>query len=56
MLVGYGRTSTVSQEAGLEAQERDLKAAGVEKLFTRAGLIGSRAGGARGRSGLLPGG
>jgi DNA invertase Pin-like site-specific DNA recombinase len=34
MLVGYGRTSTISQEAGLEAQERDLKAAGVEKLFT----------------------
>ena len=33
MLVGYGRTSTISQEAGLEAQERDLKAAGVEKLF-----------------------
>ena len=34
MLVGLGRTSTVTQEAGLEAQERDLKAAGVEKLFT----------------------
>ena len=34
MLVGYGRTSTISQEAGLEAQERDLKAAGVEKMFT----------------------
>jgi DNA invertase Pin-like site-specific DNA recombinase len=34
MLVGYGRTSAVTQEAGLEAQERDLKAAGVEKLFT----------------------
>ena len=34
MLVGYGRTSTTTQEAGLEAQERDLKAAGVEKLFT----------------------
>jgi DNA invertase Pin-like site-specific DNA recombinase len=34
MLVGYGRTSTVNQEAGLEAQERDLKAVGVEKLFT----------------------
>jgi DNA invertase Pin-like site-specific DNA recombinase len=34
MLVGYGRTSTVTQEAGLEAQERDLRAAGVEKLFT----------------------
>jgi DNA invertase Pin-like site-specific DNA recombinase len=34
MLVGYGRTSAISQEAGLEAQERDLKAAGVEKMFT----------------------
>jgi DNA invertase Pin-like site-specific DNA recombinase len=37
MLVGYGRTSTVTQEAGLEAQEHDLKAAGVEKLFTEQG-------------------
>jgi len=34
MLVGYARILTVTQEAGLEAQERDLKAAGVEKLFT----------------------
>src|SRR5580693_261150 len=34
MLVGYGRTSSITQEAGLEAQERDLKAVGVEKLFT----------------------
>src|SRR5215470_7069748 len=34
MLVGYARTSTVEQEAGLEAQERDLKALGVEKLFS----------------------
>lgn len=33
MLVGYGRTSTVEQEAGLEAQLRDLKAAGCEKVF-----------------------
>lgn len=33
MLVGYGRTSTTDQEAGLEAQERDLRAAGCEKLF-----------------------
>ena len=28
MLVGYARTSTVEQDAGLEAQERDLRAAG----------------------------
>lgn len=34
MLVGYSRTSTAEQRAGLEAQERDLKAAGVEKLFS----------------------
>ena len=34
MLVGYARTSTVEQQAGLEAQGRDLKAAGVEKLFS----------------------
>ena len=33
MIVGYARTSTVEQEAGLEAQKRDLKAAGYEKLF-----------------------
>jgi DNA invertase Pin-like site-specific DNA recombinase len=33
MIVGYARTSTTEQEAGLEAQIRDLKAAGVEKPF-----------------------
>lgn len=33
MIVGYGRTSTLDQTAGLEAQERDLLAAGCEKLF-----------------------
>jgi DNA invertase Pin-like site-specific DNA recombinase len=33
MLVGYARTSTADQRAGLEAQERDLTAAGVVKLF-----------------------
>jgi DNA invertase Pin-like site-specific DNA recombinase len=33
MLVGYGRTSTIDQDAGLEAQERDLSAAGCGKLF-----------------------
>jgi DNA invertase Pin-like site-specific DNA recombinase len=33
MIVGYARTSTVDQTAGFEAQERDLKAAGVEKVF-----------------------
>lgn len=34
MRIGYARTSTVEQVAGLEAQERDLKTAGVEKLFS----------------------
>lgn len=33
MIVGYARTSGIAQVAGLEAQEKDLKAAGVEKLF-----------------------
>lgn len=33
MLIGYARTSTVDQTAGLESQERDLRAAGVETLF-----------------------
>ncbi len=32
-LIGYGRTSTMDQVAGLEGQERDLKAAGCAKLF-----------------------
>ena len=30
MQIGYARTSTVEQEAGLEAQHRDLTAAGAE--------------------------
>lgn len=34
MLVGYARTSTLDQTAGLEAQERDLAAAGCERVFT----------------------
>ena len=33
MRVGYARTSTTEQVAGLDAQIRDLTAAGVEKLF-----------------------
>ena len=33
MIVGYARTSTTDQAAGLEAQERDLKALGAERLF-----------------------
>jgi DNA invertase Pin-like site-specific DNA recombinase len=34
MLIGYARTSTTEQTAGLDAQIRDLKAAGAEKLFS----------------------
>lgn len=34
MIVGYARTSTTDQDAGLEAQHRDLGAAGVERLFS----------------------
>lgn len=34
MKIGYARTSTVEQVAGLEAQERDLRAAGAEKVFS----------------------
>ena len=34
MLVGYARTSTTDQAAGLEAQERDLRATGVERLYS----------------------
>lgn len=33
MLIGYARTSTLDQKAGLEAQRRELVAAGCEKLF-----------------------
>ncbi len=33
MLVGYARTSTAEQDAGLAAQERDLRAAGAERVF-----------------------
>ena len=32
-LIGYARTSTAEQEAGLEAQIRDLHAAGCSKIF-----------------------
>ena len=34
MLVGYARTSTADQTAGLDAQQRDLKAAGCERVFS----------------------
>lgn len=34
MIIGYARTSTIEQRAGLEAQLRDLEAAGAEKVFS----------------------
>ncbi|MGO9331697.1 MAG: recombinase family protein [Steroidobacteraceae bacterium] len=33
MIVGYARTSTVEQKAGLETQERELVSAGAEKVY-----------------------
>ncbi|MGO4572893.1 recombinase family protein [Microvirga sp. 2TAF3] len=43
MLIGYARTSTLEQEAGLEAQLRDLRALGCEKLFhERTSSVGPR--------------
>lgn len=33
MIVGYARVSTVDQEAGFEAQKRDLANAGAERIF-----------------------
>jgi DNA invertase Pin-like site-specific DNA recombinase len=41
--VGYGRTSTFDQKAGLDAQLRDLAAAGVEKIFSeQVSAVGKR--------------
>src|SRR5579863_3040944 len=43
MLIGYARTSTVEQKAGLEAQERDLRAAGADKVYAeQTSAIGPR--------------
>ncbi len=33
MIIGYARTSTLEQVAGIEAQLRDLTAAGAERIF-----------------------
>src|SRR3954470_11239085 len=33
MLVGYARTSTLEQEAGLEAQQQELTNLGCERVF-----------------------
>jgi DNA invertase Pin-like site-specific DNA recombinase len=43
MLVGYARTSTLDQEAGLEAQLRELRNLGCEKVFhEQASSVGLR--------------
>ena len=43
-LIGYARTSTSDQQAGLEAQHRDLRAAGCRKIFSeQTSSVGSRA-------------
>src|SRR5437764_6521322 len=44
MLIGYARTSTTDQQAGLQAQLRDLQAAGCERLFSeRVSSVADRA-------------
>jgi len=44
MIVGYARTSTTDQSAGLAAQERDLTAMGAERLYSeQVSSLGQRA-------------
>ena len=44
MIVGYARTSTADQVAGLDAQERDLRAAGAERIYAeRVSSVAQRA-------------
>ncbi len=44
VLVGYARTSTIDQQAGLEAQLRDLDACGCKKVFReQVSSVGERA-------------
>lgn len=44
MDIGYARTSTADQEAGFEAQQRDLAAAGCTKVFSeRVSSVAPRA-------------
>jgi DNA invertase Pin-like site-specific DNA recombinase len=41
--VGYARTSTADQQAGIDAQIRDLKAAGCEEIFSeQVSALGQR--------------
>jgi DNA invertase Pin-like site-specific DNA recombinase len=45
MIVGYARTSTADQQAGLAAQERDLRAAEAERVFSeQVSSVAQRAG------------
>jgi DNA invertase Pin-like site-specific DNA recombinase len=45
MLIGYARTSTLEQMAGLDAQVRDLQALGCEKIIQeQTSSVGPRAG------------
>ncbi len=42
-LIGYARTSTTEQDAGLEAQRRDLEEAGCQRIFSeQVSSIGDR--------------
>jgi DNA invertase Pin-like site-specific DNA recombinase len=44
MIIGYARVSTLDQSAGLAGQDRDLEAAGADKVFTeRASSVATRA-------------
>ena len=43
MFVGYARTSTTEQEAGLEAQRRDLASIGADRVFAeQTSSVGAR--------------
>jgi DNA invertase Pin-like site-specific DNA recombinase len=43
LMIGYARTSTLDQQAGFEAQLRDLEAAGCTKLFQeQVSSVGTR--------------
>ena len=43
MIVGYARTSTTEQVAGFEAQDRDLKTAGAERIYAeQVSSVGAR--------------
>jgi DNA invertase Pin-like site-specific DNA recombinase len=44
MIVGYARTSTTDQTAGLDAQERDLARAGADRVYAeQISSVGKRA-------------